>query len=165
MTTNSYAIDVLPSNDFQVILKCLIAAGYTNPFMGNDLDGTLHCHVDETVDSATMKTAIEANYPPPGALTHNAADPLVLAGDGIATSVVTVSDPRGAAAIGKIVKLRIPPGVFIPSDADSIVLDASGEATITFGPLTGCLGTVALELYYETNEVDAVVLNLRFGSA
>ena len=165
MSTNSYAIGVLPSDDFSVILKCLVAAGYTNALMGNDLNGTLHCHVDEVVDSATMKTAIEANHPPPGALTHDAADPLVIAGDGVATSAVTVSDPRGAAASGKTVKLSIPPGVLVKVDADSFVLDASGDAVATFGPCTGCLGDTKLSFYYTSGEADPVALNLRFGSA
>lgn len=165
MSINSYGTGVLPSDDFQVILKCLYSAGYTNPFMGNDIDGTLHCHVDDVVDSATMKTAIEANYPPPGPLTHDAANPLVIAGDGVATSVVTVSDPRGAAASGKTIKLLIPAGVLVKVDADSFVLDASGDATITFGPCAGCLGDTALSFYYSSNEIAPVTLNLRFGSA
>jgi hypothetical protein len=50
MSVNSCASGVLPSDDPVVIVKCMIAAGYTNPFMGNDLDGTLHCHVDDTVE-------------------------------------------------------------------------------------------------------------------
>ena len=165
MSTNSYGVGVLPSDDFSVILKCLIAVGYTNTSMGNDLDGTLHCHVNEIVDSATMKTAIEAVYPPPGTLSHNAADPLVIAGDGVATALVTITDPRGASAEGKIVKLVIPEGVFIPVSGDSFTLDLAGEAVVTFGPLSGCLGDTPMTFYYENGEADAASFILRFGSA
>ena len=165
MSVNSYLIDVLPSNDPAVIKKCLIAEPYTGIYMGQDLDGTIHCTVAETVTYADMKTAIEANHPPPGTLSHDAADPLVIVGDGVATSVVTLSDPRGASASGKTVKLRIPAGALIKVDADSFVLDASGDVLVTFGPCTGCLGDVKLEFYYVSGEADSVFLNLRFGSA
>ena len=166
MSVNSYGSGVLPSDDPGVIRKCLVGAGYTTPYMGQDLDGTLHCHVDDVVSSAAMKTAIEAEHPPPGSLSHDAAtSPLVVAGDGVASSAVVVTDPRGAAAAGKTVKLRIPEGVFVPVDGDSVVLGAAGTGTFTFGPLSGCLGDVVLELYYESGEADPAPLTLRFGSA
>jgi len=165
MSVNSYATGVLPSDDANVTRKCLIAAGYTNPYMGVDSDGKQHCHVDDTVASATMKTAIEAAHATvvAGALTHNSVDPLIIPGDGVATSAVTITDPRGAAASGKTVKLRVPPGVYMPVSGETFVLDAAGQAVVTFGPLVGCLGDVPLEFYYANGEVDSMSFVLHFG--
>jgi hypothetical protein len=164
MSVISYAPGILPLDDPQVIHKCLVKIGYTNAHVGLDLDGTLHCHVDETDDVSSMQQAIESVYPPPGALSHDAPDPLVVECDGVTTAVVTITDPRGADAVGKTVKVLIPGGVYIPISADSIVLDSNGEGAVTVGPMSGCLNGVQLLFYYDSGEADAASLSLRFGS-
>ena len=165
MSLNSYQTGVLPTADSRALRRCLEAAGYTHPRIGNDLDGTVHLTVDQTVDPAAMKAAVEANYPPLGPLTLSVASPLVIAGDGVATALVTITDPRGARASGNTIKLRVPPGVFIPTSVDSFVLDAAGQVVVTFGPLSGCYGNRDVEFYDPDGVVDPVLFVLRFGSA
>ena len=170
-TTHTFATIDLPTLISEDLVKCLVAASYTGPVVlqriyneAGDVT-SIDIRVDESaVVWQTMKDDIAANHPPPGTLSHDAADPLVIAGDGVATSVVTITDPRGAAAIGKIVKLRIPPNAYVKVDADSFTLDGSGQQTATFGPVSGCTGDLALEFYYANGEVSPVSLTVRFGT-
>ena len=164
MSVNSYPPGQLPSDDLVHVLTCLNAAGFTNVTVGVDLDGTLHCHVDEEVSSESMQTQLEAAHVEDGALSYDVLNPLSILGDGATSVVLTLTDPRGAAAEGKTAKLQMPKGVYVPVNGDQFVMDNAGEAEITFGPLLGCLQDVDLTFYYEDEAVDAISLVLSFGS-
>jgi hypothetical protein len=157
-STNTYGTGVLPSDDLIVLGHLCALVPYTNVGFGTDLNGDIHITVDETVNNADMKTALEGETDP-GALTHDGGDPVAVTGDGVDTTAVVVTDPRGASANGKTVKLRVPSGVTVPLDKVDLVLAGVGQATITFGPLFGCL-EVAMEFYYESGEATPVAVNL-----
>jgi hypothetical protein len=144
----------------------LIAADYTNVRMGLELDGTQNCHVDQDVTSDTLKAAIEANHPPPAlaALTLDKPGPLAIAGNGVAYDTVILSDSRGSLAYNKTVKLKVPSGAYLPVNGDAFTLNAQGQATVVFGPCTGCVGEMTLLFFYESGEAVSVPLLIRFGT-
>jgi hypothetical protein len=88
----------------------------------------------------------------------------VIAANNSATGAVTVTDSRGAAAEGKTVRLRIPPGGAAGADGDSFVLDASGQATVTFQETTIFTGELDFEFYYASGEADPVWFKVRRGT-
>jgi hypothetical protein len=113
---------------------------------------------------ASIKTTAEAHNP--GLFPSLAVDVMVLvvAGDGVATGHIQVSDSRGVGAAGKTVRLRLPPNVTVSVDADSFVLDGAGRATATFGPLSGITGDLDLQFYYASGEADPINAVVRFGT-
>lgn len=88
----------------------------------------------------------------------------VIAADGVTSGTVKVRDSRGASAAGKEVRLRIPPGGPAGADADRVVLDSNGEATITFQPTSVYTGELMFELFYDNAESDPVIFTVRRGS-
>ena len=88
----------------------------------------------------------------------------VIAADGVATGTVTVTDSRGASASGKAVRLRIPSGGSAGVDADSFVLDGSGQATATFQATTTYTGELTFMFFYDSGEADTVTFTVRRGT-
>jgi len=88
-----------------------------------------------------------------------------VAANGVATGIVTVTDSRGADALGKTVRLRIPGNVKVQVNSDAFVLDGSGEAVAVFGPSSGISGEIDLEFYYVGGEADPASFKVRFGTS
>jgi len=163
MPTHNYTYAELATagtHPTRLMQKCL-EHGYTNPDAVDLSDGTVDVTIDEGDAKATVLTNIEGATIP--SLSVDTASQTI-AGDGIATGTVTVSDSRGAAASGNTVKLLVPVGSYVPADADSFTLDGSGDATVTFGPCTGCIGILSLAFYYDSGETDSIPFTVRFGS-
>lgn len=162
MTTHNYTYAELatagthPHNLYQ---KCL-DHGYTNPVVIDLSDGTVDVTIDEADDKPTVLSNLEAATIPTLSIDKTS---LVITGDGVATDTLQVTDSRGAGASGKTVKLMLP-GAYIKVDADSATLDGSGQALFTFGPLSGCTGTLHLSVYYNNGEANSQPFTLRFGS-
>jgi hypothetical protein len=97
------------------------------------------------------------------ALSVDGADPRVFDPGSLGT--VVVSDSRGAAAKGKTVRIRIPPGGSAGIDGDSYTLNAAGQAALTFQGGTGFTGELTFEAYYASGEADSVIFTVRRGTA
>jgi hypothetical protein len=108
-----------------------------------------------------MKSAIE-DHPAPGALSHDAPDLLLIAGDGVATAAITISDPRGAEASGKVIAFATA-APFLPMGVAPLVFDSLGKASVTFGPLMGSMRETSVTFYYKSREVDPTTLRLKIG--
>jgi hypothetical protein len=88
----------------------------------------------------------------------------VIAADGVATGTVTVTDSRGASASGKTVKLLFSLGGSAGANADSFVLDGSGQTTVTFQATSTFTGDLPFEFYYPNDEADRVRFTVRRGT-
>lgn len=162
MTTHNYTETELATagfNTWHLYQKCL-EHGYTNPSATLLADNTIDVTIDEADDKPTVLANMEAAIIPTLSLDKSS---LVIA-PGTDTDTVTVTDSRGAGATGKIVRLHIPVGVYVKVDVDKVTLDALGQGTFTFGPLTGCLGEVRLPFRYYSGEADEAICTLKFGT-
>lgn len=76
-----------------------------------------------------------------------------LTADGLATTVLTINDSRGAGALGKQVQIAQSGGMgYVPRvPAGSVTLDADGQAQVTFGP-TGIPISFGVVARYENDE-------------
>jgi len=130
------------------------AAGYT--LVGgwahrNDANGDLYyVSVTEVVDRAVFLAAIQAEPAMP-TLDVTPTGVGQIAGDGVATGQLNVTDSRGAGAAGKVVLVEFPAAV-VMADADQLTLNGSGYATLTIGPMAGCSGPLAFRFYYANGE-------------
>lgn len=167
MATHNYTFTELEAgtapvgiSTWELYQRCL-AHGYTNPIVtlgsGNSIDVT----IDESDNKAVVLANLESAVIPTLSLDKSS---VVVAGNGVATDTITVTDSRGAGATGKTLKLTVPPGAYLPVDADQLTLDGSGQATLNIGPCQGCVGEVLLNIYYDNGEADSATFTLRFGS-
>jgi len=122
-----------------------------------------HNPLDESARSCLRNTVLTHDASAVGRLIVDNASQ-VIAADGEAYGTVKVGDTRGAAAEGKTVRLRIPPGGSAGVGADRVVLDADGEATVTFQPTSTYTGELTFEFYYDNAESDPVQFAVRRGT-
>jgi len=141
-------------------------AGYADAVFSAEVNGALdeiRCEVTTGDDPATFKANVEA-----AALPFLSVDVFdtPIAGDGVATGSVVVTDSRGAAANGKTVKLLIPDGNEVV-DKSEAVLAGVGQATFTFGPSPTTNWTTApnprcFRFCYENAEAELVEFCVRY---
>ena len=124
----------------------------------------IHHNPLTTAQQAALKTAVEDHDASAIPALSVVAEDQVIAADDLATGTVTVSDSRGAAAEGKTVRIRIPLGGGGGIDGDSYVLDASGDAVVTFGATGAFTGEMTFEAYYENGEADSALFTVRRGT-
>lgn len=105
-------------------LNLNLYTGITVAPNGDDLDVT----VTETVDRAVLLSELTA--PLPTLSLDKTSD--TVTPDGNDTTVVTVTDSRGSAADGAVVKLDW--NGILPANKNQITLDSNGQGTVTFGP-------------------------------
>jgi len=124
-------------------------------------DDNYHVTVDGSPVRATLLNDMETVVIP--SLSVDVPETVVL-GNGVATADVVVTDSRGAGASGTAIKLQIPDRAFVPVNGDAFTLDGSGQATLTFGPLTGCTGRIQMMLCYADRCGADVAFGVRFGT-
>jgi hypothetical protein len=160
MTTHNYtAVEMGPLTDVQDIIRRAIAHGYTGIGARHtiDADGDNYTVIiNEGDDKATTKANLDAATVP--ILSLSTYD-LQVSGDGVATGNVTVSDSRGASAVGKIVSMRVS-NLSLLSPSPTVTLDAAGQAVVTFGPSPSA-GTIIrgirVPFYYASREAAEVI--------
>lgn len=113
-------------------------------------------------DKPTFKTNVEAQGMPSLSVDD---DNVQIPGDGVSVQDVTVTDSRGAGAVGKTVTLCVGPGTVV--DKLSETLDANGQAVFQFGPspsagwkASSCCN--AMRFYYESGEAAEVSFRLSY---
>ncbi len=166
MTTHECTVKELKDVGFEVdvILRKCMDHGYTNSaVLPINHNSVFLITFDESDDKATTLTNLEAATDP---LLSVSSSVVEIAGDGVATGSVTLSDSRGAGADGKTVLLEVAsPGALPLSGGGSYVLDASGDATVNFGvsPATDwCSGLITLRFTYATGEAAMCELTVRY---
>lgn len=149
--------EMSPLTDIREISRRAISYGYTGVSIGhsNDADGEFF---SVTVDQADTEADVLANIKATTAptLTLSTYD-LQVAGDGVSTGDITVTDSRGPAASGKTVQIGV--GQVVQLSSVSLVLDGSGQAAVTFGPSpsSGTVsGKIGLTFGYESGEAEPV---------
>jgi hypothetical protein len=154
-----------PLSDIEEIRRRAIVHGYTGVTVGHriDVEGDLfYFTFDQTDNKDTVKSSLVAATIPTLSLDN---DDLEVTGDGESDGVVTISDSRGAAAEGKLVHILLPPYLIQLSPSTTLTLDASGEATITFGPSPSAgtvSGKMSVGFKYATDEALPIIGNFSY---
>ena len=162
-----YEPDDLPSVPLDDIRCRAIAAGYTGVLVRSFTDRmttpateTIEVTVTESPSKSQLQTDIHANTGATLSLSSSAITVAVPPD----TQQVTITDSRGAAASGKIVKMRATAGL-LPVNKREITLDGSGQGTVTFGQGLASWMTISpieVEFYYDDLACPAVVLSVTF---
>jgi hypothetical protein len=159
MVTHVYtAAEMSPHMDIYDIIRRAMAHGYTGVTGAHKVDGdgdNYSLTIAEADDKTTVKTNLDAATVPTLSLTSYDVQ---VAGDGVASTTATLSDSRGAAASGKVVRLGVSNTDHL-SPSPSATLDGSGEAVITFGPSpsAGWVGSFEVAFFYITDEAAKIV--------
>jgi len=163
MSTYDYVLSVFPNFDKAVYTRKAVVAGYTNPVWTNSGDAAkpMRLTVDETVDETALRDDVNAAVAPTLTCDVGVRD---IAGNGIATGTIVVTDSRGAAAAGKTINLK-PGGGPIVATPGSQVLDGNGSAVFTFGPTWAanvCSGLIPVAFALIDDSAAAVRAAVRF---
>lgn len=161
-TTHNYTDAELAAAIGEVYMRAL-DAGYTNPIVDWDQEaGTTDVTVDEdgVVKATLLSDVLAATTPSLNVDTPN----LVVVG--LTPGAITVSDSRGAAAVGKTVKLLLPSGCCTLPVNSSAILDAGGNGVFTFGPpsIASTSGEIQLRFDYDSGEALAAQATVQFSS-
>ena len=132
MSTYDYSSAEFPNFNVGIYTRKALAAGYSHPVWGggDTAQYPLRLTVDQEVDRTVLRDDVSAAVEP---MLQVSTDSLGVPGDGTSTSTIVVTDTRGAAAAGRTVNLIVLGGPLVASPG-SVVLDAAGQATFTFGP-------------------------------
>jgi len=124
----------------------------------------IHGRIDPALKSSIEATVAAHDPNSFPRLMADVASDVVVAPDGTATRNVVITDSRGSSAAGNTIRLRLKTNVSIPVNGDTFTLDGSGKATVVFGPSSSVTGNIGVELYYDDDQAEPVLLTVRFGS-
>jgi hypothetical protein len=134
MTTHTYTPEEMsPLTDVSDIQRRIVVYGYTGISVMSraDADGAFSfVTVAEDDDKATVLANLKAVVVPTLSLDTYA---LEVDGDGVEVGTITVTDSRGSGGEGKTVIIH-PPPTEIALTPLALVLNSSGQGTVTFGP-------------------------------
>jgi len=163
MSAHNYTAAEFPGLFAPTFSKKAILAGYTNPVWTNSgvPAQPITLTVDETVDRSVLRDDINDVVLP--ALT---VDVVIcdIAGDGVATGQITVTDSRGAGAAGKTINLK-PGGGPLVATPGSQALDGNGAAVFTFGPTWAasvCSGLIPVSFVLADDSALGTSASVRF---
>ena len=163
-TTHNFTAAELDTNDVEELFYRLWA-DYTpsNIPTWDEGTNTYDLTVDEnSIVKATMLTNVNAATP--ASLSLDSDDVSVI-GDGVATGSIVVTDSRGAAANGKVVKIRIEHGGLIKLTGLPLTLAGVGQATLTIGEsarANECSSDYILGFYYADGSAKPTQATVRY---
>ena len=155
MTTHTYtAAEIAPLDDVYDIIRRALTHGYigVGAWHKVDADGDRFLVTIDQVDgkATTKSNLVSATVPTLALSSYN----VQVAGDGVSTTNVTLSDSRGTGAAGKMVSMRVSNANLL-SPSPTATLDGNGQVVLTFGPSpsAGCVfGGIKVPFFYQSGE-------------